>query len=496
MPQFSLPSTDMLYGVYQHRASCRENLRTYASQCGVTLKILFLIPQSPGARKIVRLIECSYETKAAYLWQPNDYLIISSLLEGDDVAQLIDGTADDLDALEFLHKVAIAPPPDLLFFSLGSACWDSDFSVFQTIRNQFYDTPIYLIGDLFLEDDYLDLVLPYCEGVVYNPYLLDLKRMKGQAVRGNCELPGLRRWNTNSSEVSGELRLDSSGIPRHELFSSKGYVFPFARYLRFATVTTYWGCPFSCSYCNMSRISPVVRPWQNVVTELEYIKSLEIQEIYFSDKAFGYPPENAHFLLDEMIRRFSFSWSCYFHPQMYRSELLDKMYQAGCHTIIIGLESFDQAGLEHYGRVVSPARVESLLEHANRLGIDVCADFIVGLEHETEEDVQRTITYALDLPIDFVSINVAAPLPGSGIRKKAVESGEMVFGVEGFDTLGRTGALDSGNLKREQIITLRNRAVRRFYFRPGYLLRRLKRTVSWEHLLLQCRQMKALFTKS
>jgi radical SAM superfamily enzyme YgiQ (UPF0313 family) len=458
------------------------------------MNVLFLIPPSPGNRRIIRLIECSHEAKADYLWQPYDYLAISSLLSPRDGAALIDGTADRLDEADYFARME-GERPDLVFCALSSACWDWDLRLFRAVRERFPATPVYLVGDIFLEDDYLSFILPECEGVVFLPHLLDLEAMARDARRGNTSLPGLRKPSGPSAESRKSLRFVRAGIPRHELFLKDGYLFPFARHGRFATVTTTWGCPFSCFYCNQRGIPPVAREGGEVVDELAALDALGVRELFFADKAFGFPARTVEPLLDAMRDRFRFSWSCYFHPMMYRPELLGKMRAAGCHTLIIGLESADFAGLAQYGRRVDPARVEALLSHADRLGIDVCADFIVGLEHESEADIRRTIDLALRLPIDFASFNVAAPLPGSGIRQRASEAGKMTFGREGFDTRAAGGVLAETTVPRERIMELRDEAVHRFYTRPGYLWRRFRRTSSLEHLRIQLRQAAGLFRR-
>lgn len=458
------------------------------------MNILFLVPPSPKKRRIVRMIDCSYESKADYLWQPNDYLMISSLLSPDDTATLLDGTAERLAEPEFFQR-AEQERPDLLFFALSSVCWEWDYRIFTQIRDMFCGIPLYVIGDVFLEDDYLTFIRPHCHGVVYLPYLLDLKAMASVSDTGDDRLPGLRTAQADGGTSSKKPVPVTAAPPRHELFMGRGYVFPFARYLRFATITTFWGCPFSCFYCNQKDIPPLVRAWQEVVTELEYVEHLGIRELFFADKAFGFPPHSITRLLDEMAARFTFSWSCYFHPQMYRPELIDKMHAAGCHTLIVGLDSSDLAGLRQYNRNVKPEQVHKLLDHANRLGMDICADFIIGLEHENEDDIRRSIDYALQLPVDFASFNIAAPLPGSGIRKKAAANGKMTFGHEGYDTLARSGVLVNSEVSQERILALRRRAVRSFYLRPGYLWRRLRKTVSLEHLLIQFRQMAGMFGK-
>lgn len=458
------------------------------------MKVLFLVPPSPEKRRIIRMSDCSYESKSAYLWQPNDYLMISSLLKKEDEATLIDGTADRLDESEFFSLLK-QEQPDMVFFALSSTCWEWDYRLFQRVRERFPEVPLYLLGDVFLEDNYLDFILPQCEGVVYIPYLLDLEKMSINTARGNVELPGLRRPGSPAEGPAKKPIRITAGIPRHELFLKDGYVFPFARHFRFTTVTTMWGCPFSCSYCNQSSIPPVMRPWGEVSEELAYIEKLGVKELFFADKAFGFPPQSIGPLLDDMIARFAFSWSCYFHPQMYRPELLEKIRAAGCHTLIVGFDSADISQLRQYRRHVEPERVDKLLQHANRLGMDICADFIIGLEHESEADIRRSIDYALHLPVDFASFNVAAPFPGTEIRKKAVASGRMVFGQEGFDSLAGSGVMVNSDVSQERILALRRNAVRSFYLRPMHLLRRMKKTESLEHLLVQARQMTGMIRK-
>lgn len=456
------------------------------------MHLLFVNPPSPGNRRIIRLIDCSHEAKADYLWQPSDFMLISALLGPDDDASLIDGTADKLGEPDFFRHVA-GSQPDLIVFALSGVCWESDYRYFRKTRDLFRHTPFYVIGDIFQEEAYLSRIVQECDGVIENPFHLDLREMLSRRCRG---LSGVRSLD---DATPGPLTINGvahGGMPRHALFLKKGYVFPLARRARFATVTTAWGCPFVCSYCPDSNFQPVVRPWQTVVRELEYLESLGVKELFFGDKAFGYPRENVTPLLDEMAGRFKFSWSCYFHPQMYSADLLKLMKAAGCHTLIVGIESANTDGLREYRRHVDRARIVALVTHADRLGMSVCGDFILGLAHESEADMLATASFARELPLDFASFNIAAPLPGSEFRRMAVRSGAMVFGAEGYDTLAHRSELGISAVGYERLRVLRNRAVRQFYLRPSYLLRRLRKTASIEHFVLQVSQMVGMARKS
>jgi len=460
------------------------------------MHLVLIIPPSPGRTNVIRMIDCSHEAKANYLWQPNDFMIITSRLASGDRVTFIDGTADRLRPGRFVRMLRQVQG-DLLVFALSSVCWESDHAYYRTARELLPSLSAFVLGDIFLDERYQELILRDACGIVTNPYLLDLAAMaRSVPGRPSGSLPGVCTAAGEPFFPDGKRPLRvTSGVPRHDLFLKPGYRFPFAKRYRFATVTTTWGCPFACSYCTDANFPPVVRDYHDVLKELDRVASLGVRELFFADKVFGFSGENARPLLEAMARQYSFSWTCYFHPQVYDPELLELMRRAGCHTIITGIDSADVPSLQRYGRRVDPNKIEQLIAHANRLRISVCADFILGLEHETEADVERTIRMALELPIDFASFNIAAPLPGSDIRRRVVASGRLAFGQEGFDTCGRTGILGSANITPERLRRLRTQAFRSFYLRPSYLLRRLKRTDSVEHLLIQFQEMLTMVRK-
>ena len=459
------------------------------------IRIIMVNPPSPDNRRIIRLIDCSHEAKANYLWQPNDFMIITSRLNPEDEVILVDGTCDGLSGEEFLN--ALRPlRGDLMVFALSSVCWSSDLAAFKKTKALFPGIPLYVLGDIFLERYYREQILHDCNGIIFHPYLLDIDRMASIRETPGAVLPGV--CTAADAEVFSprkQITFVSSNVTRHEVFLKRGYLFPFARHFRFATVTTMWGCPFACSYCTDSKIPPVIRRHEDVLRELDTLKRLDVKELFMADKTFGFYHQESYPLLQEMAKRHHFSWSCYFHPQTYNADLLQLMSEAGCHTIIIGIDSANIGSLRQYGRNVEVQKLDNLLTHANSLGMNICADFILGLEHESEEDIIRTLEYSLQLPIDFASFNIAAPLPGSDIRANALRDGTLMLGQEGFDTMGHSGILGNKKINHEKIMKLRKNAVRRFYLRPSYLIKRLRRTTSLEHFRIQFGEMLYLFRK-
>ena len=171
------------------------------------------------------------------------------------------------------------------------------------------------------------------------------------------------------------------------------------------------------------------------------------------------------------------------------------MNDAGCHTVILGVDSASEKNLKTFRRNSTLTKLELAIATANDLKMNICADFILGLENETRSDVEKTISYALKLPIDYASFNVIVPTPGTSVSEKLKQQGASIFDLVNFDSLGKAGNIGNKHLSGDEIIALRNRAVKKFYLRPRHLARRLMKTTSFEHFQIQFEEMAAIVGK-
>jgi hypothetical protein len=103
---------------------------------------------------------------------------------------------------------------------------------------------------------------------------------------------------------------------------------------------------------------------------------------------------------------------------------------------------------------------------------------------------------AVELDMDFMSLNMAVPRFGTPFRERALELGladaqDLVMDQGGADAFLPTSTLD-----RAKMLALKKRMVRRFYLRPGYLWRRVTDTRSWYELTAQVREGFALLRRN
>jgi anaerobic magnesium-protoporphyrin IX monomethyl ester cyclase len=92
---------------------------------------------------------------------------------------------------------------------------------------------------------------------------------------------------------------------------------------------------------------------------------------------------------------------------------------------------------------------------AKRHGLRTVGTFIIGLPEETEESIRRSLDLALELELDFMSLNMAVPRFGTPFRARAIELGlvdedDLVMDQGGADAKLPTQALDRDDDARAQ----------------------------------------------
>ena len=370
--------------------------------------ILLLNPPSPHHRKFMRTFDCSTESKGNYLYQPYDTLLITSSFPQDAQVIFIDAIAEKLSLETFLSRINLITPL-FIFFAMGDSLWEDDFSTLLKVKNIHQQSKIYVYGDSFNDIETFNYISKFVDGVIKSPWDLD------ETLFDNSNTAGLKTADDFATNKGPKLYHPK--IPRHELFLNKAYRWPFARHFQYTTLFTNWGCPYLCDYCILRSFPFYHRDVENIIKELDYIKELGLKEIYFGDRSFGVQKDMTEELLQRMIeKKYNFSWSCYFHPNQFTPSLLKMMKNAGCHTIITGIETKDQNILIQNKRHIKLSKIQEMLKLAGEINIDVCGDFIFGLPGQDIEEVERTIDYSLALNLGYASFNIATPLAGTSIR--------------------------------------------------------------------------------
>jgi radical SAM superfamily enzyme YgiQ (UPF0313 family) len=93
-------------------------------------------------------------------------------------------------------------------------------------------------------------------------------------------------------------------------------------------------------------------------------------------------------------------WSCYARANEINKRVLYKMRDAGCTSILIGVESGTQEILNTMNKRILLRDTEQAVMSAKEIGIAVEASLIIGFPGETEEQARESIEWAKSLQAD------------------------------------------------------------------------------------------------
>ncbi len=433
----------------------------------------FLLLNPPGKLPYSRDYFCSKVTKAGYAEHPVDLLILSGIISsaGHKVT-VLDAIVQRLDFVTAKQRIDRLDIDAIVFLS-GSTSWQDDFKFLREIK---YSRPnLFLIGlgdifldqEIFINNSWLDAVLlDFTTEDILHYFSGERSNLKNILFRDKGKVVVTHR----QVDIT-EFQIP---IPRHELFLDKGYTFPFAKRLPFATILTDYGCLFNCSFCLYPCLGFKLRELDNVFDELRYIRSLGIRELFIKDQSFGANRARTIALCEGMLKIAKFSWTCFLRTDIVNLELLNTMKKAGCHTVIFGVENANEEILKKYKPGTTRKNIEEAFRLCRSLGIDTVGIFIFGFPEEDKKSCLETIDLALHLQCDFASFNLFVPKVETPIRKDLIARRLLDKNQpEVFDQSGIASVWGIDHLSREELNELRHLALRRFYLRPAYIMKRL-----------------------
>jgi len=302
--------------------------------------------------------------------------------------------------------------------------------------------------------------------------------------------------------------LDNIPLPAHHLFKIERYtnlqpltdgLDPHARAY---TIVTSRGCPFKCIFCSKPITGDTWRPRsvENVITEWRWlVKDLRATEIGVTDDIWNRDLGRAKELCRALIREGlnTVPWVTIHGMKVNYAdpELFQLMKAAGARRVGFGVESGDEYILS---RVVRKGQtldqVRNAFRWAKAAGLQTMGFFVFGMPEETEETMEKTIRFALELDPDLANFMIAAPYPGTPLWDLLEKEGN-IFSHDWTDYAIHTdrAKFEIGDLKAEWVERKWREAYRRFYWRPKRLMRRLLMPDTWRHLPARLRDARRFF---
>lgn len=278
--------------------------------------------------------------------------------------------------------------------------------------------------------------------------------------------------------------LDRLPLPAWDLlagFPQRYAPAPFkTRRLPAASLVTSRGCPNECIFCDRSvfgRHCHAFSPGYVIEMMLELYYRHGVREFCFEDDTFVTFDKNLVEICQRLIELdLGISWSCLGRVNHIRRDRLELMKRAGCWQISFGIESGNQEILDRINKKVTLEQIREALRLSRQAGLMNKGFFIVGHPGETRATLRQSIDFALELPLDDLSVTMLTPFPGSAIYERAEE-----FGTLDRDW-GRMNLLQAVfvpfGLTREDLEAAQKELLRRFYLRPRIVLNYARRAAA------------------
>ena len=289
----------------------------------------------------------------------------------------------------------------------------------------------------------------------------------------------------NNPPVELNMELDDYPMPGYHLVPMEKYYPTIGSYRRLPAINMLMtrGCPGKCTFCNSANTALRTRSADRVVAEIEHLRTeFGIREIQFYDDTFTVKRENVLRFCELMVeRRVDVSWVAFIRADCFNEQLAEAMKKAGCHQVLIGVESGDEQILKNIRKPIQVERTKQSIRIARKHGLDVRCAFIFGNMGETIETMQRTLDHSIELDPDLALYNISTPYPGTQLFQWAKDNGCLVT-EEWSDYELSEFLLDLPTVTEEEVFRFYAYAHRKFYMRPIALYRRIKRFTQWSHI--------------
>jgi radical SAM superfamily enzyme YgiQ (UPF0313 family) len=289
-----------------------------------------------------------------------------------------------------------------------------------------------------------------------------------------------------NSPAAFPLEIDKSPFPARDLWPNEKYYTFISNRRNFTPMMTSRGCPFRCIFCEQG--SKKFRPHspEYVVEEIEQcVNRYGVREIDMFDSSITVNKKRMYEISELVQKRgIKVAWSARSRIDTVDYGVLKAMHDSGCYRLYFGIESGDQQILKNLRKGTDLDHIRKTISDCKKIGIEALGFFMFGCPEDTPETIKKTIKFSLELDLEYAQYNGVRALPGTELYDMVLPEQKEDFWLEYIkdETKSNFVARAKCDLTQEQINKYLRYAYLRFYYRPSYIWKKLKRIKSFEEL--------------
>ena len=346
---------------------------------------------------------------------------------------------DDADPIEEFRDVLNSYNPNLICVSATSTLFAMAKSLLTSVHCR---APVIIGGphatvapELIIKHDFIDM-LCVGEGELALVELCN-KLRNGQDIRNIKNLWVKEDGKIYRNSVRPLIEnLDSLPFPDWEIFDDRHHFKPLVGDVyRYGQFEMSRGCPYSCTYCINRYLQRMYsgkgkyhrkKSNKRMIEEIKYFKKkYELEMLKFWDETFMVGPKKEW---AKFLKIYSEEINLPFLIQT-RADVMDDekaqmLKEAGCVTVSIGIESGNQKIRNSLmDRHMTNESIINAFRAFHKAGIRTSSFNMIGLPHETREDIFETIALNKKVAPEACNIMFFYPFHGTELRDICIKNG-------------------------------------------------------------------------
>lgn len=299
-------------------------------------------------------------------------------------------------------------------------------------------------------------------------------------------IPGLV-FRENGKIINTGIRpaiknLDEIPFPARHLVPYKKYTSLLSKGGMVTSLLTSRGCPYKCTFCDRPHLGHVFRARspRNVVDEMEECTKMGIHEFLVYDDTFTVNKKRVMEICSEIAsRKLDVSWDMRTRVDTVDEKLIKNLKRAGCQGIHYGIEAGSERVLRILNKRISIKLAKHVFDMTRKHKIPILAYFMIGNPTETLDDIHATFKVMKMLNPDYMHLTILTPFPGTKIYEDGLKSGIIKKDYwKEFSTNPTPDFIPphwDEYFSRDELNDLLIKGYKKFYIRPAYILKRLRK---------------------
>ncbi len=471
----------------------------------MTLKVLLI---QPSHRDCIQTLFSIYNTEEGIGFKPPiGLLYIATAIRKmtEHQVDLLDCQLDDIHQGNILEHVK--ERYDVVGISAWTDFWFQAHGMGKKIKEKYPETHLVYGGphvNIFPEEL---LKFPFVDSIILGdgelPIIQLLDKLSGKASLSENKgaIKGIYFAGENPKQFEPFIceDLDSLPIPDRTLLPIERYSSVLSADEYVTTMVTSRGCPFKCVYCKLAFQRPVSRSAESVIAEFREIARLGIKEVEVYDDTFNWSHKRTKAICEGVLKEgIRFKWAVRDRVDRADDEVYALLRKAGCYRVHLGVETGSDRVMKLAKKKISVEQVRKGVALAKKHRFVILTYFMFGLPGETWEDAIKTFDLALELDTDYAEFSITIPYPGTESYDESLKEGIIPEDYWRHFTQSPTPCfmipyVIENLMGKKELTEIRDIAIKKFYFRPKYMLRELFKVRSMGEFMKKAKMGLGLF---